>query len=127
MVCALGSAIGTAAGAWMGAGMLGSYRPFFRFPEMPYLLPAWLPLLGTGASLAAAFLGVLAALRRTLRLPPAEGLRWGRRVSAGCVERGVLVRPLGDVIVLVPPLTTTAGEVDAIVDAVAASLADVCD
>ena len=110
VVCALGSAIGTAAGAWMGAGMLGSYRPFFRFPEMPYLLPAWLPLLGTGASLAAAFLGVLAALRRTLRLPPAEGLRpaapaaFGARASASpggrlgprakIILRGLLGRPL---------------------------------
>jgi adenosylmethionine-8-amino-7-oxononanoate aminotransferase len=58
--------------------------------------------------------------------PPGDGLRWGRRVSAACVERGVLIRPLGDVIVLVPMLTTTAEEVDVIVDAVAASIADVC-
>ena len=58
--------------------------------------------------------------------PPAEGLRWGRRVSAGCVERGVLIRPLGDVVVLMPPLTTTADEIDRIVDVVAASVTDVC-
>ncbi|HET9542588.1 MAG TPA: adenosylmethionine--8-amino-7-oxononanoate transaminase, partial [Acidimicrobiales bacterium] len=36
--------------------------------------------------------------------PSAEGLRWGRRVCAGAVERGVLLRPLGDVVVLMPPL-----------------------
>jgi adenosylmethionine-8-amino-7-oxononanoate aminotransferase len=57
--------------------------------------------------------------------PPADGLRWGRRVSAGCVDRGVLIRPLGDVVVLMPPLTTTSDEVDRIVDAVAAAIADV--
>ena len=57
--------------------------------------------------------------------PPREGLRWGRRVSAGCVDRGVLIRPLGDVIVLMPPLTTTAEEVERIVGAVAAAIADV--
>lgn len=57
--------------------------------------------------------------------PPAEGLRWGRRVSAGCVDRGVLIRPLGDVIVAMPPLTTTASEVDRIVDTLAASIAEV--
>lgn len=57
--------------------------------------------------------------------PPTEGLRWGRRVSAGCVERGVLIRPLGDVVVLMPPLTTTAEEVERIVDAVAASIHEV--
>jgi adenosylmethionine-8-amino-7-oxononanoate aminotransferase len=59
--------------------------------------------------------------------PPAEGLRWGRRVSAGCVERGVLIRPLGDVVVLMPPLTTTAEEIERIVDAVAAAVRDVVE
>ena len=59
--------------------------------------------------------------------PPADGLRWGRRVSAGCVERGVLIRPLGDVIVLMPMLTTTADEVERIVDTVAAAIAEVTE
>ncbi len=45
---------------------------------------------------------------------PAE--RRGRLVSAACVERGVLVRPLGDVVVLMPPLTVTATEIETIVD-----------
>ena len=54
--------------------------------------------------------------------PPADGLRWGRRVSAGCVERGVLIRPLGDVIVLMPMLTSTAAEIDRIVSVVAESI-----
>ena len=49
--------------------------------------------------------------------PPADGLRWGRRVSAprACAA-GVLIRPLGDVIVLMPPLTITADEIERIVD-----------
>lgn len=58
--------------------------------------------------------------------PPVDGLRWGRRVSAACVERGVLIRPLGDVIVVVPPLTTTAEEVERIVDTLAAAIDEVC-
>ncbi|HET7490136.1 MAG TPA: adenosylmethionine--8-amino-7-oxononanoate transaminase [Acidimicrobiales bacterium] len=57
--------------------------------------------------------------------PPGPGLRWGRRVCAAAVRRGVLLRPLGDVIVLVPPLTVTAGEVERIVDTVVASVAEV--
>jgi adenosylmethionine-8-amino-7-oxononanoate aminotransferase len=48
--------------------------------------------------------------------PPAEGLRWGRRVCAAAVQRGVLLRPIGDVVVLMPMLTTTATEVERIVD-----------
>ena len=57
--------------------------------------------------------------------PPADGLRWGRRVSAGCVARGVLIRPLGDVVVVVPHLTTTSDEVVRIVDVLAAAIRDV--
>jgi adenosylmethionine-8-amino-7-oxononanoate aminotransferase len=57
--------------------------------------------------------------------PPAEGLRWGRRVSRACVERGVLIRPLGDVVVLMPPLTVTAGEIERIVATLAAAIGEV--
>lgn len=47
--------------------------------------------------------------------PPGPNLRWGRRVCAEAVARGVLLRPLGDVVVIMPPLTTTAEEIDRIV------------
>jgi adenosylmethionine-8-amino-7-oxononanoate aminotransferase len=57
--------------------------------------------------------------------PPADGLRWGRRVSAACVDRGVLIRPLGDVIVLMPPLTTTDDEIVRIVGALEAAIVEV--
>lgn len=57
--------------------------------------------------------------------PPAEGLRWGRRVCAAAVRRGVLLRPLGDVVVLMPPLTVTDDEVERIVDTLAAAIAEV--
>jgi adenosylmethionine-8-amino-7-oxononanoate transaminase len=48
--------------------------------------------------------------------PPLGSERWGRRVCAAAVDRGVLLRPLGDVVVVMPPLTTTVGEIDRIVD-----------
>jgi adenosylmethionine---8-amino-7-oxononanoate aminotransferase len=54
--------------------------------------------------------------------PSRPGGRRGRLVSAGCVERGVLVRPLGDVIVLMPPLTITAPEVEQIVETLRAAI-----
>ncbi|MDA8357665.1 MAG: adenosylmethionine--8-amino-7-oxononanoate transaminase [Actinomycetota bacterium] len=47
--------------------------------------------------------------------PPGPGLRWGRLVSAAAVRRGVLLRPLGDVVVVMPPLTVTSEEIDRIV------------
>ena len=74
--------------------------------------------------------GVLEVRQRGLMVgielaPPGDGLRWGRRVSAACVRRGVLIRPLGDVVVLMPILTSTAEEIDRIVDVVAAAIAEV--
>ena len=57
--------------------------------------------------------------------PSAEGLRWGRRVCAGAVERGVLLRPLGDVVVLMPPLTITEDELDRIVTVLGEAIAEV--
>lgn len=57
--------------------------------------------------------------------PPGDGLLWGRKVSAAAVHRGVLLRPLGDVIVLVPPLTTTAAELERVVDVLVEALDEV--
>jgi adenosylmethionine-8-amino-7-oxononanoate aminotransferase len=56
--------------------------------------------------------------------PPREGLRWGRRVCAAAVERGVLLRPLGDVVVLMPPLTITSEEIHRIVHVLAEAIDD---
>ncbi|MSO78496.1 MAG: adenosylmethionine--8-amino-7-oxononanoate transaminase [Acidimicrobiia bacterium] len=58
--------------------------------------------------------------------PPEEDLKWGRRVCAAAVRRGVLLRPIGDVVVLMPPLTITPPELTRIVDALVASIAEVC-
>ncbi|MGI8407395.1 MAG: adenosylmethionine--8-amino-7-oxononanoate transaminase [Actinomycetota bacterium] len=55
------------------------------------------------------------------------GDRNGRRVCAASVERGVLLRPLGDVVVIMPPLTITEDEIELIVDTLAASIAEVAD
>jgi adenosylmethionine-8-amino-7-oxononanoate aminotransferase len=57
--------------------------------------------------------------------PPRDGLRWGRRVCAAAVERGVLLRPLGDVVVVMPPLTITSPELRRIVDALEGAIDEV--
>jgi len=46
-------------------------------------------------------------------------------VCAGTVRRGVLLRPLGDVVVLMPPLTITADEIDRIVSTLVEALSEV--
>jgi adenosylmethionine-8-amino-7-oxononanoate aminotransferase len=48
-------------------------------------------------------------------------------VCAAAVERGVLLRPLGDVVVLMPILTSTADEIDRVVDTLEAAIQEVCD
>lgn len=49
----------------------------------------------------------------------------GARVCAAARAHGVLLRPLGDVIVLMPPLSVTGDEIDLLVAAVARALDDV--
>jgi adenosylmethionine---8-amino-7-oxononanoate aminotransferase len=46
----------------------------------------------------------------------------GRAVCDRAVAAGVLLRPIGDTVIIVPPLTITAGEVDRIVDVLAGAL-----
>jgi len=58
--------------------------------------------------------------------PPSDGLRWGRKVCAAAVEQGVLLRPLGDVIVLMPILTSSSDEIERIVSVLASALDEVC-
>ncbi|MGH2755281.1 MAG: adenosylmethionine--8-amino-7-oxononanoate transaminase [Actinomycetota bacterium] len=50
------------------------------------------------------------------------GHRRGRRVCAEAVARGVLLRPLGDVVVVMPPLTITSEEIERIVEVLRASI-----
>jgi adenosylmethionine-8-amino-7-oxononanoate aminotransferase len=59
--------------------------------------------------------------------PPADGLRWGRMVCAAAVARGVLLRPLGDVVVLMPPLTVTSEEIHEIVRVLAEAVVEVTE
>ncbi|HEX9103811.1 MAG TPA: aminotransferase class III-fold pyridoxal phosphate-dependent enzyme, partial [Polyangia bacterium] len=50
----------------------------------------------------------------------------GARVCADIRKRGVILRPLGNVIVLMPPLAISDGEIDRLVDATRASIVEVC-
>jgi adenosylmethionine-8-amino-7-oxononanoate aminotransferase len=54
--------------------------------------------------------------------PPPGGERWGRRVCARAVDQGILLRPLGDVVVVMPPLTTTVAEIQHVVEVLAGSI-----
>lgn len=55
----------------------------------------------------------------------AGGARLARRICAAMVRRGVLTRSLGDVVTLVPPLTTTPEEIERIVATLVAAIDEV--
>jgi adenosylmethionine-8-amino-7-oxononanoate aminotransferase len=46
----------------------------------------------------------------------------GRAVCDSAVAAGVLLRPVGDTVIVVPPLTVTAGEIERIVDVLAGAI-----
>ena len=61
-------------------------------------------------------------LRDRSGAPLDPALRMGRRVTLAARERGVIVRPLGDVVVINPPLVMSAAEAAQLVTAVAESI-----
>ena len=52
------------------------------------------------------------------------GARFGGRACRAARDHGAVVRPLGDAVTIVPPLAIAAADLDALVDAVAAGIAD---
>jgi putative ABC transport system permease protein len=70
-----GTLLGTVGGTVLGDRLVIMYRLFFRFPSLAFRLdhPSLVLALGVGATAAAA--GVLGAVRRASRLPPAEAMR----------------------------------------------------
>jgi putative ABC transport system permease protein len=75
VMVAAGTLLGTVCGILLGHRLVMLYHKFFRFPDLSFRLdhtafPLAL-LVGTGA----AILGVLGAVRRAARVPPAEAMR----------------------------------------------------
>jgi putative ABC transport system permease protein len=75
VIGALGVTLGILLGAWMGGGMLELYNEYFRFPELTYRLSLGVVLAAAALSLGAAALGAASAVRRAVRIPPAEAMR----------------------------------------------------
>jgi putative ABC transport system permease protein len=75
VIAGAGSAAGVGAGAWLGSGLTNLYNDFFRFPFLHYHLSASLGVASLAISLAVAALGAQSAVRRAVRVPPAEAMR----------------------------------------------------
>ena len=70
-----GTVLGTAVGAWFGWGLTAMYTKFFRFPVFDFSLEPGVVLLVALTSFMAGALGVSGAVRRAMKLPPAEAMR----------------------------------------------------
>jgi len=72
---ALGIALGFALGWWFGWSITGTYAEFYRFPYFFFQPPPKAFVIAAGVSLLAALAGTIRAVRRAVRLPPAEAMR----------------------------------------------------
>jgi adenosylmethionine-8-amino-7-oxononanoate aminotransferase len=70
--------------------------------------------------------GIELVADRATKAPFPAAERRGMKVCRAARDRGVFLRPLGDVIVLMPPLTIAPGEIDMLVDAIAHGIRTVC-
>lgn len=76
LVIALGGGgLGLVFGARMGAGMLGMYEAYFRFPGLEQHIEPRVVLLALVVSAVAGLVGSQGAVRRAVSLPPAEAMR----------------------------------------------------
>jgi putative ABC transport system permease protein len=93
---ACGSAVGACLGLWWAAQINEMYGQFYRFPFLSYAPSPGALALAIAVSSGAALLGAAAAVRRVLRLPPAEAMRPEppARFRAGVLERTGLVAHL---------------------------------
>jgi putative ABC transport system permease protein len=84
-----GVALGIAVGWWFGLQITELYMEFFRFPVLRYQPGPTVVISAVLISLGSAAIGALAAVRRAVKLPPAEAMRPEppARFRAGFVER----------------------------------------
>jgi putative ABC transport system permease protein len=75
LIVLFGGLLGALLGALLGWLLTLRYGQFFHFPRLYFVVPPWLPLGAWAISMAAASGGVLNALRRVIRLAPAEAMR----------------------------------------------------
>ena len=97
LIAAAGLITGVAAGAWLGSIVGDLYNRYFRFPELVFVVPPRTIAGAVALTLGSAMAGTASAVRRAVRIPPAEAMRpeapAGYRQSfAGS---GVLARTLG--------------------------------
>lgn len=97
VIAAAGLITGVAAGAWLGSIVGDLYNRYFRFPALVFVVPPRTIAGAVALTLGAAMAGTASAVRRAVRIPPAEAMRpeapagYRQSLTGG----GVLARTLG--------------------------------
>lgn len=91
-IAAVGVLAGCLLGVWMGRGLTEVYAQFFRFPFLHYQPHLSTYALAAGIGALAALGGTWTAVRRAVRLPPAEAMRppAPARFRSGALDRSAL-------------------------------------
>jgi putative ABC transport system permease protein len=71
----LGVTLGVAGGSALGSTLIGLYNQYFRFPVLLFRVPPGVVVGAAALTLGAAGLGAFGAVRRAVRIPPAEAMR----------------------------------------------------
>lgn len=74
VIAAAGALAGVLAGGWLGSGLISLYNQYFRFPVLDYRLSTDVAIASLVISLVVAVLGAQSAVRRAVRVPPAEAM-----------------------------------------------------
>jgi putative ABC transport system permease protein len=74
-VAFLGIAIGLASGIWLASSLVRIYNNFFRFPVLEFRIAPHILATAILVSIVTALLGTRGAVRRAVKLPPAEAMR----------------------------------------------------
>ena len=75
LVAFIGVIIGLASGLWLASSMMVLYNDFFRFPTLEYRVTSQVIAVAILTSVIASLLGARGAVRRAVRLAPAEAMR----------------------------------------------------
>jgi putative ABC transport system permease protein len=99
LIAASGAVAGTAAGAYLGSGMIELYNQYFRFPVLDYRLSTGVAVGAILGSLLIAALGTLSSVSRAVRIPPAEAMRPEPPASyrVSLIERSFIGRRLSHI------------------------------
>jgi len=75
VICAIGAVLGTAIGIAGAKGIIGTYQQYFKFGTYLFRINPAAILGGVAIALVAGVAGTYLAVRRAVRVPPAEAMR----------------------------------------------------